>query len=182
MGIDASLNSIHNVQVTIIFSYSLRHRIQSFHYSNTPLELSDEIANVLLKAFKNKLSLDRFVPRSEVNIPTGWSRQLAVDCEHLSYVLAIAYCNHSMFLFLIPLFQLLTMIKLDYLGKQRNMQRNSVPGPPDSIPLWKICSSKNFHRWHLHLSQKSQCHLHWSIPTALYWPGSYQVHSRLPDR
>ena len=109
-GIDASLNSIHNVQVTIIFNYSLRYRIQSFHHSNTPLELSDEIANVLLKAFKNKLSLDPFVSHSELKIPTGWSRQLAIDCEHLSYVLAIAYCNHSMFLLPIPLVRYLNVI------------------------------------------------------------------------
>lgn len=68
-----------------------------------PLALSDAIAEVLYKSFQHKLILEHFFALSDVPIPPGWSKELAVDCEHLSYVLAIAYLNHSMIVFSLPL-------------------------------------------------------------------------------
>lgn len=54
-----------------------------------PLVLSDAIAEVLHKSFRHKLISEHFVALSNIPIPLGWSKELAVDCEHLSYVLAI---------------------------------------------------------------------------------------------
>lgn len=68
-----------------------------------PLALSDAIAEVLHKSFRHKLISEHFVASSDVPTPPGWSKELAVDCEHLSYVLAIAYLNHSMVVFSLPL-------------------------------------------------------------------------------
>src|SRR5258708_39606205 len=59
------------------------------------LELIDQIADVLWNSFQTRICSDEYTPPIKVDMPTGWSHQLALDCEHLSYVLAIAYFNHS---------------------------------------------------------------------------------------
>lgn len=63
------------------------------------LELIDDIANILWTSFQTKIHSDSFVSADDIFVPPGWSRQLAIDCEHLAYVLAIAYLNHSMLFF-----------------------------------------------------------------------------------
>lgn len=59
------------------------------------LKLIDHIADVLWQSFQKKIMSEEFVFAHSLDVPLGWSRQLAIDCEHMSYVLAIAYHNHS---------------------------------------------------------------------------------------
>ena len=59
------------------------------------LEQPDDIANALWASFMSKIRGDEYVPPEDIAVPEGWSKDLAIGCEHASYVLAIAYLNQS---------------------------------------------------------------------------------------
>ncbi len=42
-----------------------------------------------------------YQPPKDILTPPGWSSGLAVDCEHLAYVLAIAYLNQGEIVFVL---------------------------------------------------------------------------------
>ena len=68
-----------------------------FYFRIPALQLIDDIADVLWKSFQTKIRSDEFVSADNIPIPPGWSQQLAIDCEHLAYMLSIAFFNHSTF-------------------------------------------------------------------------------------
>jgi hypothetical protein len=53
------------------------------------------MADVLWQSFQSKIKGDDYTQPEDITVPAGWTRQLALDCEHLAYVLSIAYLNHS---------------------------------------------------------------------------------------
>ena len=112
------------------------------------LELIDQIADVLWNSFQTRIRSDEYTPPVKVDVPTGWSHQLALDCEHLSYVLAIAYFNRSESLneyFNVAIQQRLMALIHSSVTIPWNAADYLKTLPPRPSGFLKICSRMSFH-------------------------------------